>query len=123
MRSRLTTLSGGVAVAVMLAAAPACAQFINPFPNSDIEWRQSDLQAMQETATGLLNGTEKIGSAAAWENGETGRKGTVTILDTNKFQNFTCHNLRYTIPNTYQERVRSYRLNWCKTPEGWKIAS
>lgn len=114
-------IRGGVLA--LLAGSSALAQFINPFPGIEVELLQSDMRAMQDSAMALLNAGAKPGSDAAWENGETGRKGTVTMMAANTNQGLACHNVRYTIPVPTPARVRDYTLNWCKTPEGWRIGS
>ncbi len=117
-------MMGAAALAAVLAApAPLRAQFVNPFVGLEVPLTQADMQEMHETVTALLTGNEKPGASASWENGATGRKGVITLLDTNSTAGLTCHKVRYAIAVPTPAKVRNFILNWCKAPDGWKIAS
>jgi surface antigen len=112
---------------LMIAAClsqPAFAQ-INPFRGT----RATPLTA--EDITALTDATNQLldrhglaaGAKETWSNPRSGAKGTVTAGNATKRKGLACRVMRYdvTVPGPRSERNRT--LTWCKTQDGWKLAS
>ncbi len=115
------------AVMLVLAGTPfadALGQ-ANPFWSSRFGPRLTDPDYRHlADATNRLNAAPhpRAGQTLSWSNPQTGAHGTVELARIYRRQDTTCHAMRYrnTPPHG---RTQTYNLDWCASPEGWKVAS
>ena len=103
---------------------PAFAQ-INPFRGT----RATPLSA--DDITALTDATNRLldrpglasGAKETWSSPTSGAKGTVTAGNATKRKGLACRVMHYdlSVPGPRSERNRT--LTWCKTQDGWKLAS
>ncbi|MBS0560479.1 MAG: hypothetical protein JSR21_10525 [Proteobacteria bacterium] len=103
-------------------AQPAAAQ-INPFRSSFANGLgDDDFQRLSDASNALLNREHlEVGATEAWRNPATGAGGTITVTRNFTARGYACHALLYSSVPDEKRASRQTRLNWCKTPEGWKI--
>jgi len=103
-------------------AQPAAAQ-INPFRSSFANGLgDDDFQRLADASTALLNRDHlQVGATEAWRNPATGVGGTISVTRNFKARGYDCHGLLYSTTPDEARAPRQTRLNWCNTPEGWKI--
>jgi surface antigen len=118
MRSTIIGLTAAISLALVL---PAAAQ-INPFRGTNAPpISKEDMQQMNE-ATQRLNERNPVmvGNKESWK-GQT--SGTVRVERIFRAHNTDCHALSYLLLRTTNPKSRTYHLNWCKTPQGWKTVA
>jgi hypothetical protein len=105
-------------------ARPAAAQ-LNPFRNSFANGiGNDDFQHLTDASNQLLARDHlDVGATEAWRNPQTGAGGTIEVTRNFTHSGLACHALLYrTRPDELRaSRANATRLNWCKTPSGWKI--
>jgi hypothetical protein len=110
----------------MVAATSLRAQLSGYYPitSDNVSLDNGDFSLLIDAANGLLRQSSLTnGNSASWHNERTGSHGTVTVSDTSHHGSMLCHTLTYAINPVASASANSVRLNWCKTPEGWKILS
>jgi surface antigen len=103
---------------------PTFAQ-INPFRgSSSTPLNADDLSALTDATNRLLGRPRLVlGDSEAWSNSNSGASGTVTAGNAMQGKGMPCRlvNYRTTVPGPRPQRTAT--LTWCKTTEGWKVAS
>ena len=61
------------------------------------------------------------GTHEDWKNPKTGSLGSLTVKNTLHRKGFDCLAIGYTSMARGKPPNRTGALNWCKTPDGWKI--
>ena len=112
---------------LMIAAClsqPAFAQ-INPFRGTRATpLNADDLTAITDATNRLLDRQGlATGAKETWSSPTSGAKGTVTAGNATKHKGLACRVMHYdlSVPGPRSERSRT--LTWCKTQDGWKVAS
>ena len=108
---------GGLGIAAMAQ--------INPFWSSRFGPRLTNRDVQELiSATDRLNANSeaRAGETVSWSNSANKAHGTVGITRVFESRGWTCHAIRYR--TTLAARPpRALDLNWCKTPDGWKVVS
>lgn len=122
-RLPIFALSLSLCFAVSLGAANAQ---VNPFFSSRVGsgLNSEDFKVMNATAAQLYQ-RESVsdGTSDKWSNPKSGNGGTITVLQNFTRSHMQCRKLRYDIRLRARTGIRSYTVNWCKTPDGvWKLA-
>jgi surface antigen len=98
---------------------------VNPFRRSrGTPLNSADIQALTDATNRLLDNPDLTsGASETWNNPQSGASGTVTAGNTLQRHGLACRVLLYenTVPGPTPERKAN--LTWCKTKDGWKIAS
>jgi len=123
--NRLSALAVSFCLCVAASAGAANAQ-VNPFFSSRVGsgLNSEDFRVMNATAAQLYQ-RESVadGTSDKWSNPKSGNGGTITVLQNFTRSHMQCRKLRYDIRLRSRSGIRSYTVNWCKTPEGvWKLA-
>ncbi len=117
----------GTIMLVVLAAGPfsAARAQVNPFWSSRFSPQLTDQDRQY-----LINGTNELnegprpraGQSVSWSNPNTKAHGTIELMHIYRRNDWTCHAMSYrnTPPRGH---TRTYSVNWCKTPDGWRIVS
>ncbi len=116
-----TILLAAALIAIGMAGPPANAA--NPFKKSGFQLDESDLPLL-ETAAGKLYLTDgaEVGSVEAWNNSETGNRGTVKLIRKHEYKGLPCRRLQHDIELKRVEDTYRFTLDRCKTADGaWKI--
>jgi len=119
---KLSGSAVGFAAAVMLTALalPAAAQ-INPFRSSRGPVMAKQDQQLLLDATQRLNErpNPRVGGTETWKSPTS--SGTVRLDRVFHQDSMLCHAVTYDLIAAPQAPPRTYRLNWCRTPNGeWK---
>jgi surface antigen len=98
---------------------------LNPFRSS---WRaglsNEDFRLMNQAAEQLRNKTNvPDGTSTEWSNTRSGASGTITIDSTFHSRGMLCRKMDYSATRPDGRAPATATLNWCKTPQGWKILS
>ncbi len=111
-------------LAALLAGAPAAQAQFNPFgPTQQTGLVDSDYRALGDAMTRLLARPDLApGAEEKWTNPRTKSTGSVSVMNGFERQDLTCMAVRYEALARGRPPVRTRELNWCKTPQGWKIA-
>ena len=119
MRLCTPILIAGIALAL---PAVSYAQ-ISPFrSDSRSGFTNEDFGLMQEAARELASKPGIApGSSAPWTNQRTGASGSVTIASAFRNRGMSCYKVNYEGRPTPGQPERTTTVNWCKTPEGWKM--
>jgi len=124
----MRSAKGVEAVALVFLAgglfATASAQ-VNPFWSSRFgpKLTEQDRQYLMDSTNKLNDSPNpRAGQSLSWSNPNTKARGTVELTRIYRHNDMTCHAVRY--QNTpSRSQTRTYNLNWCKSPDGWKIVS
>jgi surface antigen len=105
-------------------AQPVSAQ-INPFRGTRATpLNADDIAALTDATNRLLDRPGlAAGAKETWSNTKSGANGTVTAGNATKRKGLACRVMQYdvSVPGPHSERNRT--LTWCKTKDGWKLAS
>jgi surface antigen len=127
MRAVLTASAVALTITLGLAAAQPAAAQINPFAGQLANrLSNDDFRAMGDAVTRLLKRDPlPVGASENWRNPRSRSHGSVKVVRDFKHDSFACHAVDYSaIPGSGGGRSATHAtLNWCKTPEGWKIVS
>ena len=106
----------------LMAFAPAHAQ-LNPFGDaSKTKLSNEDYEVLGEAVDRLLSNPDlKPGTRETWTNPETKSTGSVTVKNQFHRKGFSCVGVAYQSMARGRPPNRTGALNWCKTPDGWKI--
>jgi surface antigen len=110
-----------VGVSIALAAASAAAQNIGFLRDSAMSFMNREDSAML-----VRNFTQALdslpdGHTSTWTNPKTGSSGTATPLNTTSQKGMTCRLLE--MSNQAGGQSGASKFTFCKTKDGWKIAS
>jgi surface antigen len=95
-----------------------------PITSDGVSLDGADFALLIDAANGLLRQSRLTnGNSVSWRNEQTGAHGTVTVTDTSHHGSMLCHTLTYETNPKASPSANTVKLNWCKTPEGWKILS
>lgn len=117
----------GAVTLIFLASGPFLAgrAQVNPFWSSRFGPKLTEQDRQY-----LINGTNELnegprpraGQSLSWSNPNTKAHGTIELLRVYRHNDMTCHAMRYR--NTPPRgQTRTYNVNWCKSPDGWKVVS
>ena len=109
-------------LAGLAMSAPAQAQ-INPFGDADkTKLSSSDFRVLDETTRRLLARPDLApGIRENWTNPETKSTGSLTVKNRLHRRGLDCMAVGYRSMARGKPPNRIGALNWCKTPQGWKI--
>jgi hypothetical protein len=116
-------------LAFSFGAIPLCplhAQLAGFYPitSDGVSLSNSDFGLLIDAANGLLRRPHLAqGNSASWDSPQTGSHGTISVAGTFRHQSMLCHTLVYETNPMASPSGNILRLNWCKTPDGWKILS
>jgi hypothetical protein len=103
---------------------PTFAQ-INPFRGSGATpLNADDLAALTDATNRLLDRPQLVaGDSERWSNAKSEASETVTAGNAEKRKGMACRvvNYRLSLPGPRPQRTGT--LTWCKTSDGWKLAS
>ena len=101
---------------------PALAQ-INPFGDaSKTRLSPSDFKMVDDATERLLARPGLApGTKESWTNPETKSTGSLTVKNAFHRKGFSCVAVRYQSRARGVEPNQTGSLNWCNTPDGWKI--
>lgn len=107
---------------VPFASLPAHAQ-LSPFRAGGSGGFTSEDFRMQNNAARRLIGhtNPHDGASEKWQNPRSGASGTITILNSFERNGMTCRNVDFSATNRTRQGPQSIKVNWCLTPNGWKI--
>ena len=114
-------------LAVCLLAAVAIATVTtgtaNPFRGSGFQLGEGDAALLDAASRKLYLSEEvELNAVEAWENPETGNRGTVTLIEIFEHQGMPCRRLRHDIELRRTRDPFRFIVDRCKTSEGeWKI--
>jgi surface antigen len=113
--------SAVVLMVFALSAAGAEAQ-INPFKRTGFELTEADVALLRAAAEKLYRGEEApVGRQEAWENSDSGNKGTVELVEIFSHGELPCRRLQHDITLATQSVYR-FIVDRCKLPSGeWKV--
>ena len=114
---RLSILVVASAAALLGAATPLLAQ---PYSYLPKRLTSGDMRLLTEEGGKLLPGGKQTGT---WRNPKTGNSGTVALLKRTEKNGMPCQLYEYTFKTGTSGDNTPYKLNWCKGPNGWKIAN
>jgi surface antigen len=117
------TLAVGLSAA---ALAPAQAQFTGFYTigSDGVSLNNDDFKLLIDSANELLRRPNLAqGNRASWQSTQTGSHGTISVTDTFRHGAMPCHTLTYETNPMASASANTVKLNWCKTPDGWKILS
>ena len=122
MRAPMRALCFGLPLLGLLAAHSAQAQ-INPFgPPRQTGLTNSDFRVLDDATKQFLARPDlSPGAHEDWKNPETGSVGSLTVKNTLYRKGFDCLAIGYKSMARGRPPNRTGALNWCKTPDGWKI--
>ena len=122
MRAPMRVLHFALPLLGVLAASSAQAQ-INPFQSSQKSGlSNSDFKALDEATQQFLARPDlSPGTHEEWKNPKTGTTGSLTVKNTLHLKGFDCLAISYKSMARGKPPNRTGALNWCKTPDGWKI--
>ena len=112
-----------VAVLIAFVTASPHTYAANPFKKSGFQLDESDLPLL-ETAAGKLYLTDdaEVGSVEAWNNPETGNRGTVKLIRKHEYKGLPCRRLQHDIELKRVGDPYRFVLDRCRTKDGeWKI--
>ncbi len=112
-----------VFAAMLLISGHASAQ-INPFGGAQgVTLSNDDFAIMSRAADKLLARPHlAVGSNESWKNPATGSTGTVSIQGNFARKALACHTLGYQVAPRGTPTDGIAVLDWCKTPQGWRIS-
>jgi hypothetical protein len=117
---RLTLLV--TALAGLLAGHSAQAQSYIFGPTNQSGLTASDFKLLDQAAARLFARPDLApGVRENWKNPQTRSTGSVAVKSLFQRQNLGCMAVRYEALARGRPPNRTRELNWCKTPEGWKI--
>ncbi len=110
------------AIVLLFISGHAEAQ-ISPFRGRGPKMGQDDVALMDKAASGVFEkDTFTPGETASWSNPSSGWSGTVTAIGTRKIAGLACRTVDYDFSAPKRTETRTYRANWCRTPDGtWKL--
>ena len=119
-----STVSWLLCATLIALAIPARAQ-INPFRGSSgAGLTASDFHMQDTTARKLTQQSDPHdGETRNWTNPRTGASGRVTVVNSFKKGDMLCRKLEFASKTKGQGDERTTQVNWCQTPQGWKIVS
>jgi hypothetical protein len=118
-----------LALALCLSAitvSPSRAQLTGFYPitSDGVSLNNSDFTLLIDTANSLLRRPHLArGDSASWHSEQTGSHGTISVTNTFHHDAMPCHTLTYETSPMASSSVNTLKLNWCVTPQGWKILS
>lgn len=119
--SRKFYACSGLLIAVLAAAAPAFAAYIDLLKDSPISYfTEEDQEIFNKTLKDTLNDGAD-GETRTWSNSNTGASGEMTALGTFDRNGLTCRTL--SVINNADGLSATRKFTFCKTEPGeWKIA-
>ena len=108
--------------AIFLSSGHASAQ-INPFGVAQgMTLSNDDFTIMNRAADRLLARPKLgVGSSESWKNPNTGSTGTISVQSNFTRKALACHTLGYQVAPRGTPTDGVAVLDWCKTPQGWRI--
>ncbi len=106
-------------------AGPVAAQ-VNPFASSRAlpALTEQDKQLVIDSGRQLNEApSPAVGQSVNWRGAKGTAHGITSLTRVYQYRGLTCHALHYRIARSNQQPLRDYNIDWCKTPDGWKIKS
>jgi surface antigen len=95
-----------------------------PIGSDAVSLNNEDFTMLIDAANGLLRRPHLAkGDNADWRNKQSGSYGTISVTDSFHHAAWLCHTLTYRTNPTGASQANTLHLNWCRTPEGWKVLS
>jgi hypothetical protein len=95
-----------------------------PITSDGVSLSNGDFTLLIDTANSLLRQPRLAkGDSASWHSEQTGSHGTISVTDTFRHGSMRCHTLTYETNPMATSSANTVKLNWCDTPQGWKILS
>jgi hypothetical protein len=95
-----------------------------PVTSDGVSLNNGDFALLIDTANDLLRRPHlRRGESASWRSEETGSHGTISVTNTFRHEAMPCHTLTYETSPMASSSANTLKLNWCETPQGWKILS
>jgi surface antigen len=110
--------------AASLASADAQLAGFYPITGDGVSLNNGDFALLIDAANNLLRRPHlTIGDSTSWHSEQTGSHGTIRVKNTFHHGSMLCRTLVYETNPTASPSSSTIKLNWCKTPDGWKILS
>ena len=95
-----------------------------PITSDGVSLNNAAFALLIDTSNGLLRRPHlATGDSASWRGEQTGSHGMISVTSTFRHQSMLCHTLNYEINPMAAASANTVKINWCDTPEGWKILS
>ncbi len=110
---------------IALSPAITAQAQVNPFRSSSGAGMTAEDSRMQNTAARRLvaNSNPHDGATEDWKNPRTGASGTITVVNSFQKGDMLCRKVEFASETRNSQNPRKTQLDWCKTPQGWKIVS
>jgi len=95
-----------------------------PITSDGVSLDNGDFALLIDAANGLLRRQHLVkGDNASWRSKRTGSHGTISVTKTFRHDSMLCHTLTYETNPMTSPSANIVKLDWCDTPEGWRILS